>query len=115
MNQPHPDIKRGLLPNGDVRVEYFIGRTAVMVDLVEEHFEAVYEQMKNESTSERTCILRSVREAIRIACKARNPTDEQKQNLCDDVAIWFAGEVLAGRAPHPWQTVTVMRTAERGP
>lgn len=104
MELPESDVKKGLLANGDMRVEYRIGRLVLVADVVEEHFDEIYARMMEESLSQRVLVLRSVRAAIKECCRKPNPTREQMQNLCDDIALWFCGEVIAGRAPHPWRT-----------
>ena len=54
------------------------------------------------SRAERKYILASVKRALSkamcLVAEQHNFTDQEKQDIANDIGIWFAGETLAGRA-----------------
>lgn len=57
------------------------------------------EILENQTDSERESTLKSVESAIQInANKAAQGSlsEKDRKNLCDDIAIWFAGQVRTG-------------------
>jgi len=80
------------------RVDY----NGLIADVREEDLEAGIDSLRQYSRQERKQILRSVEKELDKALKltASGKTDlseQQRRDIANDIGIWFAGEVLAGR------------------
>lgn len=87
-----------------MRVRYAAKGTnyAFVVDVLKKHFDAEMKKIATETPVHRARMKRSVNEALERAAKLARQgyvmTEEEQQNACDDVGIWFAYEVYEGRA-----------------
>jgi hypothetical protein len=81
------------------RVSY----NGLIADVLEEDLEAGIASLRQCSRQERKQILRSVEKALDKALLVTTGgkaelSAQQRQDIANDIGIWFAGEVLAGRA-----------------
>ncbi len=81
-----------------IRVDY----NGLVADIREEDLEAGLNSLKQESAAGRKQIMSSVEAALKDISKqlkAGKPlTPKQQQDTANDIGIWFANEVLEGRA-----------------
>lgn len=81
------------------RVSY----NGLIVDVLDSHLEEAVAHFSSCPRNERKAVLKSVVKTldrvVRMTAAQRAAlTSEQMQNVADDVGLWFAGEVVAGRA-----------------
>ena len=81
------------------RVSY----NGLIADVREEDLEAGIADLAGCSRQERKQILRSVEKALDKALRLTADgkavlSEQQRKDIANDIGIWFAGEVLAGRA-----------------
>lgn len=81
------------------RVSY----NGLIADVREEDLEAGIASLRQCSRQERKQILKSVEKALdqtlRFTAGGKATlSEQQRQDIANDIGIWFAGEVLAGRA-----------------
>ncbi|MES2984705.1 MAG: hypothetical protein V4735_05920 [Pseudomonadota bacterium] len=75
----------------------------LVVDVLDAHLEEAVAHFSSCSRNERKAVLKSVAKALDRVVRMTEAqkaalTPEQMQNVADDVGLWFAGEVVAGRA-----------------
>lgn len=84
--------------DGMIRVDY----NGLIADIREEDLEAGLQALRNETPEGREKIMASVEAALTgIMEKLKNGqpiTQTEQQNTANDIGIWFANEVLEGRA-----------------
>lgn len=88
------------------RVSY----NGLIADVREEDLEAGIASLRNCLRQERKQILKSVEkaldQALRITASGKAElSEQQRRDIANDIGIWFAGEVLAGRAEQYKQTM----------
>lgn len=81
------------------RVSY----NGLIADVREEDLEAGIASLRECSRQERKQILKSVEKTLDQALKFTASgnaelSEQQRRDIANDIGIWFAGEVLAGRA-----------------
>ena len=81
------------------RVSY----NGLIVDVLDSHLEEAVTHFSTCPRNERKAVLKSVVKSLdhvvrMSAAQKAALTPEQMQNIADDVGLWFAGEVVAGRA-----------------
>ena len=81
------------------RVSY----SGLVVDVLDTHLEEAVAHFSGCPRNERKAVLKSVVKALDRMVRMTEAqkaalTPEQMQNIADDVGLWFAGEVVAGRA-----------------
>lgn len=80
------------------RVDY----NGLVADVLEEHLQEGIRSLSECSRAERRQILHSVEKALDAAqtrLKAGQPLSEQdRQNIADDIGLWFADQVMRGKA-----------------
>jgi hypothetical protein len=81
-----------------IKVSY----NGLIADVREEDLNEGIAILSQSSRAERKHILASVRKALdkalRLAARQHDFTDQERQDLANDIGLWFAGETLAGRA-----------------
>lgn len=75
----------------------------LIADVREEDLEAGITSLRQCSRQERRQILKSVEktldQALRLTASGKAElSEQQRRDIANDIGIWFAGEVLAGRA-----------------
>lgn len=79
------------------RVSY----NGLIADVRDEDLEEGIAYLRQCSRSERKQILKSVEKALNQALKLKGElSEQQRQDTANDIGIWLAGEILAGRAEH---------------
>jgi hypothetical protein len=81
------------------RVDY----KGIIADILEPHLQDAVDILQAESATGREAIIQSVTRALdeMLEIIAKNPqkiTEQMRRNTANDIGLWFANEIIEGRA-----------------